>query len=411
MQKLKTDEIKKYSSLSWIKINDNSKILCININDEALKFLKLMNPSSTFDAYNSKNNYINLSYDYIFAFHIFENNEFKLLNNIYLYLKNEGILYLGSENANAMAYECGDTPAFVHMYDKKYVKDQLIKNNFNIEECFSVLPSLQEIQFVISEKYKINESISIRYVPSNKYNWQRIINEGKCFEKINDLNIFHNKANSYIFMLSKAPINVDSPLQVTLSPNRGSKLFSITSIYKNRVEKTYPFNTNNNLLNNSNYLIDHNINMVEMTLDKNKYVMPFIKNINCLLYFKKLLLTDTDKFIKTCDDYYNLLLNSSNIIKHNNFGPILERCYIDLVPLNCFVINDNFTFFDQEFYIDNYPVNLIMWRSLYMIYNNMEKGIYPSIEEMYIRYGFDAYADILAKMSNDFTSKLRNTNN
>lgn len=401
-------DIKSYSILSWIKLNKNTKVLCININDSAIKLLKSTNPSNSFDIYNKYNNYHNEKYDYIFAFHIFE-SDISLLDDLYNLLNKDGILYLASENANAMAYECGETPSFSNIYAKEYICNTLLHKHFFINAAYTVLPNIEETQILINHSYMVNESLSIRYVPTNKENFNRIINEGINYESIKDLNEFHNKANAYLFELAKKD-NKNNILQITLSPDRGVDNFCITTIYEDKVEKTYPFKENFNLLENNKYLTEHNISLVDLSYKDGIYTMPYIKDENCLLYFKRLLNEGSKTFIEMCDKYYDIIQKSSKITETNELGNILEKCYFDLVPLNCFMINGQFVFFDQEFCIDNYPADLIMWRTLYMIYNNVREDASPSRHEMYERYGIDKNATIFSKMSNDFLANLRNLN-
>ena len=398
MENITINQLKKYSILSWIKLNKDSNVLCINIDEDIVKLLKIVNPTVNFSI-----DINNKTYDYIFAFHILE-EEPKLLNTLFNNLNEDGTLYLLTENINSMSYVCGKAHEYLNTYSKEYITNELLKNNYYINNCFSVFPSYEEAQLVISENYMINESIENRYVPTNKDNFERIVNERKMLGTITDKKQFHNNANNYLFSLSKKQ-KEDNILQVTLSSDRGLDNFSITTIYTDKVEKQYPFNPNTNLLEYSKYLKEHNIKLVDMVYEHNIYSMPYIKYENCLLYFKRLLQSDIDKFITACDKYYQTIIHSSKCLKVNEYGMILERCYFDLVPLNCFVINDEFIFFDQEFYIENYPIDMVMWRSLYLIYNNTDNS--EDINMMFDRYNIKHVPELI-KMSDDFIRKLRN---
>lgn len=411
MNEIELYKLKKYSVISWIKFKNGSRILCINIDEDILELLRLNNPSLIFDNYQNNNAYRKQTYDYILAFHIFENDQIDVLYNLYDYLNDDGYIYLGCENSNAITYDFGNSYTYKNIHDKNYIESKLLEAKYSINDCYSVFPSLSKAKLMISKNYMINESISIRYVSSNDSDWLRIVNEGKALEEIKDIKEFHNKANSFFYVLSKQNKRLrNCPLQITLSPDRGINDFSITVVYLDKVEKIYPFNRNTKLIENCEYLENYNVCTVNMSYKNGIYSMPYIKDENGVLFFKKLLKSNTAQFISMCDKYYDILLNSSKTVGVDKCGPILERCYIDLVPLNCFVKNNEFVFFDQEFYVKNYPVNIIMWRTLYLIYTNIEEEISPSKEEMFIRYGFNEYVDDLIKMSDNYFNKIRNRN-
>ena len=82
-----------------------------------------------------------------------------------------------------------------------------------------------------------------------------------------------------------------------------------------------------------------------------------------------------------------------------------------MVPLNSFYSQDSFIFFDQEFCIENYPANAIIWRMLGTFYaGDIELQKYASVEEMLERYDLKRNFSKWTKMENDFLIKLRKEN-
>ena len=65
-------------------------------------------------------------------------------------------------------------------------------------------------------------------------------------------------------------------------------------------------------------------------------------------------------------DEENTLLEGAD--KHIDFGPILKKAYIDMVPFNCFYVNNEFVFFDQEFSRTNFPAKYVLFRALKYTY-------------------------------------------
>ena len=54
-----------------------------------------------------------------------------------------------------------------------------------------------------------------------------------------------------------------------------------------------------------------------------------------------------------------------------------RRAYIDLVPLNAFYIEGKYLFYDQEFYMENYPINVVVMRMVDLSYRG-----HPELEKI-----------------------------
>ena len=65
-----------------------------------------------------------------------------------------------------------------------------------------------------------------------------------------------------------------------------------------------------------------------------------------------------------------------------SIGVILRKGFLDLVSINCFYTEKGLVFFDQEFYIENFPANAIFIRTIDFIYRDSPEleGIYPKEE-------------------------------
>ena len=112
-------------------------------------------------------------------------------------------------------------------------------------------------------------------------------------------------------------------------------------------------------------------------------------------------------------DYFRtLILQSSEIVKEDigdGEGAVLRRGYLELVPLNCFWIDGEFVFFDQEFYVENYPANAIITRMINTFYSgNLDLNRIISKEELFKRYHLTKQIDRWQGMEFSFLSKLLN---
>ena len=171
----------------------------------------------------------------------------------------------------------------------------------------------------------------------------------------------------------------------------------------------------------------HGINVVDSHIEGDKLVMPYIDKPVAMLKLKDIAKRDKAAYLRAMDIMYELIINSSehtdiisdkdrNSANGRDMGVILAKGYIDMVPLNCFydeeVENekDRFIFYDQEFYWENCPANVIMYRSITIIYDGTDKqfeSIVPRREIME-RYNLLECEDIWTRMSSRFTTVLRN---
>ena len=79
------------------------------------------------------------------------------------------------------------------------------------------------------------------------------------------------------------------------------------------------------------------------------------------------------------------------------------------MPLNSFVIDGEFVFFDQEFCIDHFPANILVYRLLAIIYagDKTKNSILP-IEFFINRYGLGEKWAIYEQLAREYITQLRN---
>ncbi|MCM1136320.1 MAG: LicD family protein [Clostridium sp.] len=94
-----------------------------------------------------------------------------------------------------------------------------------------------------------------------------------------------------------------------------------------------------------------------------------------------------------------------------DFGPILEKAYIELIPLNCFINLETgeFFYFDQEFVYNNYPAKYVLFRAIHYIYcfTPNAQRYYPR-QKLIERYGMQDTWDIYMREELRFLDKVRN---
>lgn len=356
--------------------------------------------------------------------------------------------------------------------DKGYIKgrcysqvelDKMLCDAGFKSRFYSVMPSLQETQLVYADDYTPVEELSMRYFPLYNHPESVFMDEQYLYTDLIKNGLFHKMANAYIIECEKSSAvdKHNNIVHATISMDRGMNNAMVTIISEcNKSDNDIQENKSNYSLNeelnnksnnnrvktvykkaiypeglgkleiirdNQFELQRHGINVVDSHIEGDKLVMPYIDKPVAMLKLKDIAKRDKAAYLRAMDIMYELIINSSehtdiisdkdrNSANGRDMGVILAKGYIDMVPLNCFydeeVENekDRFIFYDQEFYWENCPANVIMYRSITIIYDGTDKqfeSIVPRREIME-RYNLLECEDIWTRMSSRFTTVLRN---
>lgn len=397
-------------------------------------------------------------YDYIVGIDVIEEcqNPAELLKACHKMLKSSGRIVFGTENRYAIKYICGDRDPYTNhsfdgienyrrlsdadrnliagrCYSMAELKRMLVEAGFDEDKFYSVMPSLQETQLVYAEGYEPVEELAMRYFPLYNYPDSVFLEEQYLYTDLIKNGMFHKMANAYIIECSMDG-RLDDTLHATISLDRGHDNALVTSIcehdgvrnvikravYKEGIHKL------KEMQDNLDDLHTRGINVVDSSVENDTFIMPYVDAPVAMNELKAIAKKDKNAFLKAMDDMYELILNSSehtgiisekdrNSADGRDLGTILEKGYIDMVPLNCFydgTIEDSksrFIYYDQEFYWDNCPAKAIMYRSISIIYDGTDKEyerIMPRTE-LLDRYGLAECEDIWQRMSSRFTETLR----
>lgn len=400
-----------------------------------------------------------IRYDYIVGMDVIEECQLpkKLLTSCRLLLKPDGKMLLGVENRYAIKYFCGDRDPYTNhsfdgienyrrvtsadykdidgrCYSKAEIKDMLMEAGFESDKFYSVMPSLEETQLVYSEDYLPVEDLAIRYFPLYNYPDSVFLEEQFLYSDLIKNDMFHAMANAYIVECSLDG-TFDNTIHATISMDRGLENALVTSICEHDGERTvckmavYPEGIGKLKIIQGNHddLRSRGINVVDSRFCDGLFVMPYVHAPIAMNKLREIAKRDKDEFLHAMDTFYELILESSeytDVISEKDkisangrdLGIILKIGYIDMVLLNCFyddAIKDSkarFIFYDQEFYIENCPAKAILYRSISMIYDGADKEFEELIpqNELMQRYELVECSDIWQRMSDRFTSQLRN---
>jgi len=432
------NDMRQVGLFCWYTFSQDSNILCVNVKDSSIEYLLSMGhrvrgislDSVYDDSLMSKGDY-----DYIVAIYCIEYTKkpVTFLERLKRLIKPDGKILLGTDNRLGLRYFCGEVDNyskqsfdgltnyqdFLEQNDsgRAYTKQEIISflrdAGFNSSLFFSVLPNLDYPQLVFSENYLPNENLGDRYFPKYCASSNIILNEAKIYDSFVANGVFHYFANTYLIESSVKNGLKNDIFQVTINLDRSKDNALATLITKDSVKKIALFTEAKThlrrLYDNNNYLNSRGVKTVSCKLSDNVLEMPFIPYKLANDYFRKLLESDVSKFIQILDLYRNSVLQTSDYYIDDKYGIILKKGFIDLVPINCFLEKGEFIFFDQEFCIDNLPLNLILLRIITLIYDNSEyreKLLPKSI--LFEKYGMLSSIDELRQIEWDFLKRLRN---
>ncbi len=161
---------------------------------------------------------------------------------------------------------------------------------------------------------------------------------------------------------------------------------------------------------NTRYLKSQGIDIIEGETRGLSYTMPFVRGKSLVVHLQELMKKDVNLFIKEMDRVRDTILRSSEHVEvHPKYGVILERGYIDLIPLNCIVNEDKYMFFDQEVCEENYPANVIIFRAVIVTYaaNFAMHNTLP-MNYFFDRFNLTEELEYYSRKAYEFIRDLRN---
>lgn len=346
-------------------------------------------------------------------------------------LKPSGKMLIGADNRLGLRYFCGEKDPFtLRVYDgiedyakvgnkerskifgRNYsmseIKGMLKRSGFEKHKFYSVFPELKRPQILLAEGYMPNETLDIRVFPQYSSPQTIFLEEEELYDTLIKEGMLHVMANGYFIECTLNGILCDAD-QITVSSDRGEenslatiiragKSVTKKALYKEGKEKI------RTLLENTEYLKAHHVPVVDASICGKEFVMPYVEGKIATAYFQELLQKDKEEFLAELARFFDIILRSSEHVPYSeinwehfepgwerrkeddpnkdkwkkivsldgsckqDIGVILKRGFIDMISLNCFYSKRNFLFFDQEFYMENLPANVIMMRTIDCIY-------------------------------------------
>ncbi len=388
-------------------------------------------------------------------------------------LKEDGILLVAVDNRLGLQYFCGAKESHGgkpfegiahypngtrgYSFTREELKGMIEKVGFTTQFYYP-LPDYKLPQLIYSDHCLPEQNLKERLIPYYLNHNSLVAVEQELYQDVVENGVFPFFANSFFVECSR---HVEEPAQViyaAISTDRGRKRGYATTIWRDgtvRKSPLYPEGKENarKLYDSIEDLKQHQIPVVEHMLQADGSLeLPFIPWPTLSNYIKEIIREDTEQFLSILDRIYDYILQASSQVSacenalsgrketkqvsgepgENNkvqpdekvkfdqmsteqktldFGPILQKAYMELIPLNCFYNPDTkeFLYFDQEFVRENYPAKYVLFRAIHYIYcftPNAEQ-YYPK-QKLIEKYGMEDTWDIYMKEELRFLDEVRN---
>ena len=384
-------------------------------------------------------------YDYIIGDHLIETsgNPAQTLASFRALLKPEGHLLLICENRFALKSFAGDADKYTgrpfdgledyagftrrdfdsyggRCYSRSEILDFLMEAGLGKRRGYSILPHLLMPQLFFAWDYEPAETLEIRTEGLYSSPESVFLDERAVYRGLIKNNMFHQMANAYLIDCSEGELlQVKS---VTISADRGRERSMATLCFEDRVIKKPLYPEGNSgieeLIFNHEQLRKRGIQTLELKKiragsfegqDISGLQMSFITHPIALGYLRELIFKDRQAFIELTELFLNRILQSSDrLSKESEEGPLYERVYVDMVPLNAFYRDGDFIFFDQEFVLKEAPVAITLVRCLGMIYMG-DRAMEEIVPQSYFleKYGLQKKYSAIAAMGDNYINRLR----
>lgn len=360
-------------------------------------------------------------------------------------LKADGKLLMAVDNRLGLKYFCGAKEshggkAFEgiarypygtrgYSFSRKELKDILERAGFSQAEFYYPLPDYKLPQLIYSDYYLPEQNLKERLIPYELNHNSLVAEEQELYQDVIENGVFPFFANSFFVECGQGPEQKSSQVvYAAISTDRGRERGYATTIRKDgtvRKVPLYPEGIVNarSLYNNIEDLKQHHIPVVEhCIMPDGSLKLPYVPWMTLSNYIKEVMKEELTEFLAVLDQIYNYILKSSEEVAASenalskslpplDFGPILKRAYMELIPLNCFYNPDTkeFLYFDQEFVRENYPAKYVLFRAIHYIYcftPNAEQ-FYPK-QKLIEKYGMEDTWDIYLKEEQRFLGEVRN---
>ena len=369
--------------------------------------------------------------------HVYADYLLKIQN----FLKEDGKIILAVSNRFALRNFCGERDSITgrpfdginhypfgsnaYTFSKHELENILLLSKLESKKFFYPLPDYKVPQLIYSDEYFSEKEVYERLSTYSQLGDTLVAWERNLYKDIIENKVQDFFANSFLVECSKNQPQSDVAY-VVLSTDRGLEGSCTTAIYgMNKVEKRYVFPEGKERLTQAAKALDElkerGLSVVDHSFDGRVLSMPYEKAETLSDYLKKVATSESDEMYRLFEELYRCILQSAehieaernyfwNLNPNLDYGPILKKAYLDMVPANCFYDGKKMIFFDQEFTRENFPAKYVLYRAIKYTYMYLAGIVVStSIDKLKDAFQLNEIWDIFDKEEAQFIAKNRKT--
>ncbi|MBQ3272820.1 MAG: class I SAM-dependent methyltransferase [Solobacterium sp.] len=347
----------------------------------------------------------------------------KTLRELKGLLAEDGTLICNFHNRLGIRYLCGCQDSFVPQPFLLYRPGallsrsetvQLLKDALDDDFCmYYPVPDSSWCQMLFSDDDMPSGSIRDRLLSYDPFGNTQVVYEPDLYDDLLKEGVFGTFANEFLIQYQAGEEQSPQVTSAVISADREQpRAYGISFLSDGTVRKSALYQEGTASLaamqENMETLRDRGIPVIREALIQNDVIMPryHLPTLqNCLLSIAE---EGKEQLEKVFDRMYEMILRSSETIRNEGCGPILQTGYIDMIPLNIFFDGHEFLYFDQEFTMPECPAAYIIFRAVlyaWLLIPDLEKH-YPR-EEMEKRFHLTGYLQNYQEMENAFVGVNR----
>lgn len=376
-------------------------------------------------------------YDYVILVGVLEKaNKEENLRKAVSYLKEDGKLLIaennkfGIKNWNGKRDLTGslDYREITRTYNsneagllsKNEIKQLLLKENIKNYKFYYLFPDYNLPNLIVTDEYRLTEEDISRNFESYEEGELVNFNENLALTEIvkEDPEQVKFFVNSFLIEASKKEI--ENNIKYISFTNYRKKEYRISTILTDdyAIKKSASIDADKHIQNiseNLKFFPKEQAKVIEVFEDGNLKSKFIKENLRLDLEFQKI--SNYDEFLLEFNKYKNVVYQ--NVLEYNEIKDKLpeelktynllskmkfqEHSFIDMLPKNCFKVNDEYLFFDQEWCENYYPVEYIIYRAIKNTAGISERfgedRIFKDLE-------IDEYIDLFEKLEENFRKKV-----
>lgn len=321
-----------------------------------------------------------------------------------------------------------------HSFTRKEIDQIWELAGYGTKKVYYPLPDYRLPQLIYTDQYLPENNLRERLIPYYPDHVSMLFNENILYDDLVENDVFPFFANSFLvealyenntYGTAVSGSGLGRAVYAAVSTDRGKERSFATVIYEDDSVAKIPLykegeESVRKLCEGTEDIAAHRLKTVPLSVDGNRITMPFIQAPMLSNYIKDKIAQHPGEVKAIVEQLWQNILRSSeetdaseNTLmteetKDLPWGPVLQKVYMELIPLNCFYREGEFIYFDQEFVREKYPAKYALFRAVHYIYCFTERA------EQYIPLGYfqDKYEmkelwQIFQKEENRFLDEVR----